>query len=323
MLMNARRFVLDESMSRFLADLNYWTFAGRNTHIKLQRRLKHAHRGIDSVRHFCRLPHKVTWVEYQYDAMAMRLQEIVNEEKFEGSVLSSGDVKPGEPYRCLEGFLCWQHASVETAFCAKVWTRNEAGVSSSNPIVLMWDTEDGPLPWWPMQTIAPLDELGVTASEAALMCRGYLRGNVGFRNMAGELDTPPHEIDSEIMVVAQHALIGKMQSIWTFLSTLNRIPLVGERKVERSRGFMARGNYRRFLEHSVITLEIPKRAETRKIAQKALTDLRRRAHQVRGHWRDDWRQPKGNKALWVAEHQRGDTSLGFVIHDYMVKHEVS
>jgi len=63
--------------------------------------------------------------------------------------------------------------------------------------------------------------------------------------------------------------------------------------------------------------------------------LRRRAHQVRGHWRRDWRKPLlagcehvwneeifctlcGGHKLWIDEHQRGDASLGFVMHDYEV-----
>ena len=53
------------------------------------------------------------------------------------------------------------------------------------------------------------------------------------------------------------------------------------------------------------------------LARKAVTMMRRRAHQVRGHWRDDWRHP-GQK-IWVKEHQRGDASLGFVLHDYTVE----
>jgi hypothetical protein len=66
--------------------------------------------------------------------------------------------------------------------------------------------------------------------------------------------------------------------------------------------------------------------------------VRRRAHQVRGHWRKDYRHPllpgcvhvfddnmtcklcSGHK-LWIAEHQRGDASLGFVTHDYEIHHD--
>jgi len=79
------------------------------------------------------------------------------------------------------------------------------------------------------------------------------------------------------------------------------------------------GRYRKFLSHGVITLNVPQHVSLRKVAQRALVSLRR-AHMVRGHWRDDWHLPKGNKALWIREHQRGDASLGFVMHDYKVEH---
>jgi hypothetical protein len=56
-----------------------------------------------------------------------------------------------------------------------------------------------------------------------------------------------------------------------------------------------------------------------KVARSIIARARRRAHQVRGHWRRDWRH-EGNR-IWIKEHQRGDASLGFVTHDYTVKHE--
>jgi hypothetical protein len=34
-----------------------------------------------------------------------------------------------------------------------------------------------------------------------------------------------------------------------------------------------------------------------------------------------WHKPKGNKSIWIAEHQRGDASLGFITHDYAITHE--
>ena len=108
--------------------------------------------------------------------------------------------------------------------------------------------------------------------------------------------------------------------MWTFFSTINKIPLAGPREVRTSHGFIGQGRYRTFLKHQVITLTVPQK-NTVKYARQILGDLiRRRAHQVRGHWRDDYRLKKGNKSLWIAEHQRGDASLGFVTHDYNVEH---
>ena len=75
--------------------------------------------------------------------------------------------------------------------------------------------------------------------------------------------------------------------------------------------------------------------QCRKLALNTAALIRRRAHQVRGFWRSDWRHPlsplcahafddtmicrhcRGRK-IWIAEHQRGDASIGFVTHDYSV-----
>jgi hypothetical protein len=64
---------------------------------------------------------------------------------------------------------------------------------------------------------------------------------------------------------------------------------------------------------------------TEAMMQRAMRDelgegvvARRRAHQVRGHWRRDWRHE--GQRIWIKEHQRGDASLGFVTHDYHVEH---
>ena len=100
---------------------------------------------------------------------------------------------------------------------------------------------------------------------------------------------------------------------------------------------MARGNYRKFLQHSIITLTVPETRWRRLIAKTAAL-VRRRADEVRGHWRRDWHHPGssycdhqwhadgnsltcgrcGGISLWISEHQRGDTSIGFVTHDYEV-----
>jgi hypothetical protein len=48
--------------------------------------------------------------------------------------------------------------------------------------VIMWDTEDGPLPWrqLPLAAMTPAGE-EVTASEIAVTCDGYVRSSIAFR----------------------------------------------------------------------------------------------------------------------------------------------
>jgi hypothetical protein len=116
-------------------------------------------------------------------------------------------------------------------------------------------------------------------------------------------------------------------------------------EVRQSKGFLARGRIRKFLDHKTITLYVPTRKSTRLIARQAIAMAHRKRHEVRAHWRDDWRNPPSkrcNPHIWVSiddeadhircelcsglqiyihKHERGDATLGYVTHDYKVKHE--
>ena len=320
MLKRARCFVLTDEMSAFLADLTYQTFTNRYGKIKPERFKVVGGRGIDETRHFSRLPHKITWVEFSETFFLKRMRELYLDKKPKYSIAVGDGTDPDDVSDGLRNaWLCWQHNEIETAFSARLWSLNEKGQSGSSPVALMWNTESGPLPWRQMPFV--ISNKTMAPSEWVMLAKGYVRDNVGFHNVSGELETPVHDEQSKTMYNAQMATQGRLQSIFSFLSTLNKIPLVGIQEIKQSRGFVARGQYRKFLNHSIIHLNIPGKADPFKIAHKVTAGLRRRAHQVRGHWRDDWRKPKGNKSLWIAEHQRGDTSLGFVVHDYSVTHE--
>jgi hypothetical protein len=45
------------------------------------------------------------------------------------------------------------------------------------------------------------------------------------------------------------------------------------------------------------TLHVPEKSYT-KIARQLIAMARRRAHQVRGHWRMDWRNPGSHGGAW-------------------------
>src|SRR4029077_3272975 len=112
--------------------------------------------------------------------------------------------------------------------------------------------------------------------------------------------------------------MSELRFIWALLAAVNDIP-VGIKHVTPSKGYVARGRYRKFVEHSVISILIPKQRDPQVFAREIVAVSRRRAHMVRGHWRRNWRSPDGK--IWVNEHQRGDASLGFVLHDYSVEHK--
>ncbi|PWT76439.1 MAG: hypothetical protein C5B60_04120 [Chloroflexi bacterium] len=327
-LESARRFVLDDAMTAFLYELTYTAFHGpRMIDSKNIVRWKKVYERLDETRHFSRLPHAKIWVELSREA-ALRTIEMIRDRdnvRAEIDIMSSA----GEPKRDdwegsgqRMGWLMQQHPKVETAFmCTQFYNRHKDNPEIEFiPVALSWQTDDDPLPW---QLREPQSEYrGLkTGSELITGIHGYARSNVGFQLMV----SPNEKLFSKAELEQEYhnAIIdskGILRYIWMFLSTINKIPLVGQHEVKPSRGFVAKGRYRHFLSHQVITLHVPEKAKRKTITQ-VLGQLRRRAHMVRGHWRDDWRLPKGNKSLWIAEHQRGDASLGFVTHDYNVEHE--
>lgn len=320
-LIAARRCVLSDDMAAFLYTLMIEIYSGGKGGPHWRRRCC---RRLDDCRHFSRLPHRVTWVEYSLAAMLQR--EIETKAKHSDDVLSpyssvnDSDLTHAKSRRSRVGWLFRQHDKIETAFCADYFLGG-IGVDSEPrwsqaAMSVVWCTENDPLPLWDGELVEPSTlmfppgaESGLSQSEYVTGVKDYDRPNVA---MMFHRKRPGRDAD-----LAQ----GRARMMWCFLSTFNKVPIVGQHTVVPSHGFVARGSYHRFLEHKIITINVPEKAGIRKVARDAISIIRRRAHQVRGHWRDDSRLQKGNKRLWIAEHQRGDASIGFVTHDYSVQHE--
>jgi hypothetical protein len=126
-----------------------------------------------------------------------------------------------------------------------------------------------------------------------------------FKNMSGRHFNPLGELSHDA------------RYLWSLLATINDLPTELQ-EIKPDRGYVARGKYRKFSDHTVVTLTVPTK-RYRQVALRAVAIARRRGHMVRGHWRRDRFHP-GEK-IWIREHVRGDTSLGFTLHDYQVTHE--
>lgn len=313
LLTDARRCVLSNDMAAFLYTLMVEIYAGGHGGPHWKRR---CHRRLDDCRHFSRLPHRVTWVEYSLEAM---LQREISESTKPGHIPyidAERDLSHARFHSSRVGWLMRQHEQIETAVCVYYFV---GGIGDDgkpkflqSQFSIVWCTDDEPLPWKTAFKSRPAEGMSESAYVAGV--RGYDRDNVGIiPRPARPGEVPDHEF--------MRAAMGRGRMMWCFLSTFNKVPIIGEHRVVPTHGFVARGAYHRFLEHKVLTINVPEKAGVRKIARQAIAIIRRRAHQVRGHWRDDWRLQKGNKSLWIAEHQRGDASLGFVTHDYLVEHE--
>jgi hypothetical protein len=176
------------------------------------------------------------------------------------------------------------------------------------PFAFAWHTDDSPSVW-----------LASDGSQSELSV-----GVVGYRNDRCGIVGPEYfddwiprdEKKTELMREFFRIHSATLRRVWALLATLNDIPAEA-RPVVSTTGFVAHGRYRRFLDHIIITLRVGDEADLKKIARDVVAMSRRRAHQVRGHWRKDHWRP--GERIWVHDHTRGDASLGFVMHDYVVE----
>lgn len=315
-LLEARRFVLDDAMSAFMADLAY-------SSLPKVRNAKRDQAVIDGMRTLARLPHRVTWVEFNMRARIRRAHEAYG-------VDLQADNSPEKG-----GWLFIQHPEIETAFMAVECLSHcldtrpdqvDLGAplkeqASPHYIVWFWRTDDGDIKEaYPDSLIGHLgsNSLGEDVPIAAALV-----GVLSYNSQQVAIDIGPYisgKTENNLYKSAMDQWMKQSASdlryAWSLLAAINDTPVTVE-QVRPSKGFIARGQYRKFLEHNVIRLKVPGRITLQTLAGRVMRASRRRAHQVRGHWRENYRKP-GEK-LWIKEHQRGDASLGFVTHDYSVE----
>jgi hypothetical protein len=339
MIAQARKFVLDDRMSSFMADLAYAS-------LPVHRDIKRDRAILEGMRILSRLPHKVTWIEYNLRERMKRSVGVY------GPINSNKLVPEKAPEK--GGWLLIQHEKLESAFMAIECISHSTGgreraegmwgdlspIPNACPLAYAWTTDDTRPPW------KLLGEDAGTWHKAAWMLTGipnYDSYNVGWMRAPWLTDPGAQKsiLQHHVVEDVQHELASDLRYLWALLSAINDTPT--EYKVVRpQKGHMVNRNYKRFVEHTVITLKIPGGKDMTKVAQRITRASRRRAHDVRGFWRKDWRFPlaalcqhefedvpdthlarcklcQGRK-IWIAEHQRGDASLGFVLHDYSVEH---
>lgn len=315
----ARRFTLDLAMSAFLADLTHEAFLARP---------KQMFALIESLRRSARTPHPKTWIEYDPRAKLRRLVE---------KGYSSGEPPAGFALPSRVGWFINQYPNRETAYDAVVFVQRDDGRVTAMPWSWTWISdddghvtslydEDEQRLMTGSEKIRPEDDEG---AELAVGIKGYRSDKVAIlanSKKFGELE--------------EHALRGmnsELRTIWALLATINDLPVSIERAAATG-GYVARGRYRHFLDHSVVHLKVPGRRTIEQVARSAVMDARKRAHEVRGHWRIFlWEAPRpcgertahvwdaanacacGAQRTWIAPHQRGDASFGFVTHEYLVE----
>jgi hypothetical protein len=334
-ILEARRFVLDDEMSAMTADL---AFAGAAEHLgkaATPRTMRDITSFLESIRTSSRLPYPVTWIEFSMRERSRRRDEIKASRGSRISPAETGDM----PKLC--GWLLVQHPQVETAVmcieCSST-TFDRYGEDSDTPgigpIAWAWSTEtDGIVPWSDRLLMSRFSEENTPAS--------WLTG-FPFYNSRQVTLLPAPWVDRKVAAtenfvtkVLSREYLEQMSSdlryAWALLATINSLP-TRMVDVKPDKGFIARGSYKKFLSHQVVRLTIPTVQARRLVAR--IKAARRRAHEVRGHWREDrwhpgspnckhtWSEDHcttcGAQRFWIHKHQRGDASLGFVTHSYEV-----
>jgi hypothetical protein len=345
----ARKFILGDDMSAHMADLAYASLLTCKTAEK-------ARLLLDSMRMMSRLPHPVTWIEYNFAAKARRAVE-----EYGAGI----DLDPAElPDR--NGWLLLQHPQLETAFMAiecssHAWNPERMGridgrrvkteYPNANALAWTWRVDQGSPPWptpdidFPGTFYRDVEgkETKVKPTFAGLLT-GVLEYQTDTVSVTINPAYDPVIMQEYVKQEGQHTLremVSDLRYLWALLATINCLPVTVSDVIHQDHGYVAHGRWRRFVDHKIIHLTIPVK-RYRRVAREAIAITRRRATMVRAHLRKDWRHPLsplcdghelevignalrckhcGGQRINVKAHPRGDASLGWVTNDYTVEHE--
>jgi hypothetical protein len=331
---SARKFRLDEAMSGFLADLGHGLPAIARFNEKRIGEILSYHRRLAFP------PHSNTWIEYDWKASARRGKE-------QWGVPESHGVNGPLTHM---GWLLLRHPKADWAVMAVGAARYEQeleGVPRSwvSPVAMMWSTTDEVPPWPSL--------LGPSSAKTKK------EGGSLFYNSAGDMvlavtrapwlndrQLEQFRKDGFLQDAADNAVYS-IRFLWALLSAINDVPH-RRRLVMPGGGRIVAGKQRPFVRHTVLELNLPKEGTRLAHARRILRAARRRGRElVRAHMRRHWMFPEnplcdhdngaayqplegsdsmfeckrcGGRKFKIPEHNRGDASISYTIHDYNVTH---
>ena len=294
----SRKFKLNDAMSAFLADLSCRPFHGLINDKKLGL--------LDSMRHSARLPFPKTWVEYNNHAFRIRLMDVAENTCDVWNAPLERDMS--KVFKTI-GWL-FEEDPIDPNIIHMSYFLEEMNRIITPPFTFVYNTIDQDFP----------DRLKADplAGSFAHGLMGHYTGRVG---VIMTIDTPPGEwidvVEDETADVAtariegliseearegasefrQHQRVGDfkvhrlvpefggvVRYAMAFLSTLTESPTTIS-EVRPSRGYMAKGNYKQFMSHHVLKLNLPKNRDLKLLANKVLKLSRIGGHEVMAHWR--------------------------------------
>lgn len=332
-LISCRRYELDESMSEFLAELATVPFSSARARMA---------ETLSSLRHSARLPFSPMFIELDGRAFRKAIIEASEKANADKKDFFGDDLVDAEQTVAKIGYLLEQ-ADDETVLI----TEFTSGEDEEKVFALPWQwayrTDDFEFPSggkWDSDAGFFGHGLGLSAHSRSIAVRYTREPSAKEMIKANVFDRvfSIHKMLPEFGGVVRHLIC--------FLATLNDVPCL-RTEVRPSRGYLARGQMRKYVEHTVLTLQLPRKLTKRTLAKRLIANARRRWHEVEPHWRIT-AKPRGflcepsYRHLWserdetkhsycsecqarrvwiVLPHGRGDASLGIVHHlDRKVTH---
>jgi hypothetical protein len=317
----AHRFVLDDAMASFLSDLAHDSFLGpilkkskveeimpdssdpivrmTGASEKLNTILKHDKtmpKLMEGIRQLARLPHQTVWIEFNNQLRMQRTKE-----RYGGIVGAHWDVDADVIERSG-----WLLETIEDEVFKMTYVASNA---DDPPLIFpfsyYWTTSSlKSVEGYSFDFIGP-DDGSISASGIY----NYKSNKVTIGSNRLSL-----EYAQNLIADSAREIQSELRFAFSLLASINDIPVGIEEKVI-SKGFVAKGQYRKYLSHSVISLTVPKKRDVAKLSRILVAISRRKAHEVRGHFR---RVGPQKIRKWIHEHTRGDPRLGWVIQSYQV-----
>lgn len=319
---SSKRFVLDASMSEFMAALSTVPFEVAN-----ERRPD----VLNSLRHSARLPADKVFM--QINGAALR-KGLLHHMPAAGDMWGQKLVEPKDVVQ--NPCVLFEQVDPETISCTYFCDDDVDNEIVLLPYTHLYRTDDFLFP----------DNKGYDFIGSALGhgLTGYYERYFAMKH---SVPLPKHhavQVRHESGLIGEtHYLAAEMGGIIryniAFLATLSDIPTL-KTEVRPSKGYFARGNYRKYVDHTVLTLQLPRKSTMKTLARRLIAMARRRWHEVEPHWRIN-KKPHGTicepsyKHLWserdndghsfcsicearrvwiVCPHGRGDPLLGVVRH---------
>lgn len=268
---------------------------------------------IESARHLAVPPFPVTWFELDNHARLAKSKELI------GLTPMAAGVTHGEPVPTV-GWLIVTTGPDEYAaiYCAEV----EQSILTA-PVAWCWTTSHEPSRQVASRSKHWLDRMIFGMPETNCNINGAWLGSASFQRRriepSGEQAITPQEL--ELLT----ELSGELRHIFGLLIALGAGQL-GAETVTAPQALpagpppMAKGKPILPLEHKVLTIRLGRRTTVEKVAMRAITGIKHRFHDVRGHFRTKrnsdgsikWRIP-------IKPHTRGDERLGKIEKTYRVE----